>query len=516
MTKLRSDSGKLLRSTAVVSLLTLLSRVFGLLRDIIFALVFGAGAAFDAFVVAFKLPNFMRTLFAEGAFSQAFVPVLSEYRSQQTQNDVKAFLNHIAGLLGLALTVTVLLVEIAAPIVILIFAPGFVHDSLRYEYATHMLHITFPYLILIGLTAFSGATLNTYGRFAIPALTPVVLNLTLISVAWFWAPHTAMPIYTLAWGVLLGGGLQLLLQLPFLYRLNLLPNPRLLWSDAGVRRVLKLMIPALFGVSVGQISLLMDNFFASFLQSGSISWLYYSDRLIYLPQGVIGVALATVVLPSLSRYHSENHQESYVKTLDWALRAALLIGVPAALGLFVLASPILATLVYHGAFNAFDVIMTTKSLQAFTLGLPAFMWVKILASAFYARQDIKTPVKVAAIAVLLNVVLNLVLIYPLAHAGLALATAITAIVNAFGLWITLYRRKILKLCSGWGLLLLRLGVANVLMVTVVILLSGSVQQWLDWRLIERVWHLTLVILAGFFVYASCLLLCGVRKKDFRP
>ncbi len=507
---------RLLRSTAVVSTMTLLSRVFGLLRDVIFAIVFGAGAEFDAFVVAFKLPNFMRRLFAEGAFSQAFVPILSEYQSQREHQDVKIFLNHVAGLLGLSLAVLVILFEISAPIVMLLFAPGFVHDALRYQYATHMLHITFPYLLLIALTAFSGAILNTCGRFAVPAFTPVLLNLVMILVACFWAPHTAVPIYTLAWGVILGGVAQLLLQLPFLYRLKLLPVPRLCWNDAGVRRVLKLMVPAFFGVSVAQISLLIDNFFASFLQAGSISWLYYSDRLIYLPQGVIGVALATVVLPGLSRYHAKKNQHAHAQTLIWAIKIALLLGLPAAVGLFLLAGPVLTTLIYHGAFDAFDVRMTAHSLQAFTLGLPAFMLIKVLASGFYSQQNIRTPVKIAALALLVNLVFNALLIYPLAHVGLALSTAIAAIVNAGLLLITLYRYQVLSFSASWVRFALRLLLANTVMASLLMVCKGDWQQWLNWSFWSRAWHLAGLVMMGMGCYVSCLWLSGLRKKDLKP
>ncbi len=520
MNKLSSNvdgaSIKLLKSTTVVSLMTLLSRVFGLLRDIVLAWVFGASAQFDAFVVAFKLPNFMRRLFAEGAFSQAFVPVLSEYRGQRAPSEVKDFLNHMAGLLGLVLTVFVILVEIAAPLVMMVFAPGFMSDAARYQDAVHLLRITFPYLLLIALSAFSGAILNTYSRFGPPAFTPVLLNVVMISVAVSWAPHTAMPVQTLAWGVLIGGVAQLLWQMPFLYRLKRLPVPKFFWRDSGVRRVLTLMIPALFGVSVAQISLLIDNFFASFLQAGSISWLYYSDRLIYLPQGVVGVALATVVLPSLSRHHAAKERIASLNTLNWALRMALLMGLPAAFGLFLLATPILTTLIYHGAFSASDVAMTASSLRAFTLGLPAFMIIKIAASAFYAQQNMKEPVKIAAIAVLVNLLLDVALVYPFAHVGLALATSITAMVNALLLMAGLYRAGQWRWSWDWGVWMLRLLVANAVMVLLLIALAPEVSQWFVWSLWSRVWHLIVIVIIGIVSYALTLLLCGLRWQTMQP
>lgn len=512
----RSGARKMVKSTSVVASMTMLSRVLGFLRDVLFATVFGAGPAFDAFVVAFKLPNFLRRLFAEGAFSQAFVPVLSEYRTKRSHQEAQQFVSHIAGTLGLVLLIVVLLAELLAPVIIMVFAPGFATSGQRYIYATHMLHITFPYLLLIGLTAFSGATLNAYNRFALPAFTPVLLNLALILVAWFWAPHTATPIYTLAWGVLLGGVAQLLIQFPFLKKIKLIPRFKPSWKDSGVRRVLKLMIPALFGVSVAQISLFADNFFASFLQEGSISWLYYSDRLVYLPQGVIGVALATVVLPHLSRHHANKNRDAYSNTIDWAIRSALLVGLPSALGLLILAVPILATLIHHGAFNDFDVMMTAKSLRAFSIGLPAFMLIKIFASAFYSRQNIKTPVKVAAVAMLANFIFIAAFIYPLRHTGLALSTSLASILNAVWLFVLLYRRNIFVARAGWIALAARVVLANVVMGLVIYWLIGGISRWFEWGTWTRAWHLVVIIALGIVSYLLSLLLFGLRKQHLRP
>lgn len=512
----KKKHGKILRSTSIVASMTMISRVMGFIRDVVLAVFFGASPAFDAFVVAFKLPNFMRRLFAEGAFSQAFVPVLAEYRSQKSHHDVLRFLNHIAGSLSLILLIVVVFAEIFAPSIITVFAPGFLHDPVRFQYATHMLYITFPYLLLVSLTAFSGAILNTYNRFALAAVTPVVLNVVMIAVTWWWAPHSTQPIYVLAWGVLLGGVCQLLLQVPFLGGMRLLPKPIPIWKDPGVRRVLKLMVPALFGVSVAQLSLVIDNFFASFLPAGSISWLYYSDRLIYLPQGVIGVALATVVLPSLSRHHADKNGEAYSRTLDWALRACLLVGIPAALGLCLLSGPILATLIHHGAFNDRDVLMTTRSLRAFTLGLPAFMAIKILASGFYSRQNIKTPVKVAAFAVLINLILNVALIYPLAHAGLALSTSLASIFNAVTLFVLLWRYGFYVPNPGWKILWVRLLTANALMGSVLFIFTANITAWLDWGLWTRIWHLIILISVAALTYALSLFVLGLRRRHIRP
>ncbi len=506
---------RLLRSTFTVSMMTMLSRVLGFVRDVVLAMIFGAGPEFDAFVIAFKIPNFLRRLFGEGAFAQAFVPVLAHYQKNKSAHEMRQFIDHIAGTLGLVLTVVVILAEIGAPVLVMIFAPGFLHDPVRFHLAQHMLRVTFPYLLFIALTAFSGATLNTFGRFAIPAFTPVILNVVLIAAACFWAPHSAEPIYTIAWGVMAGGVLQLAVQLPFLKAINLFPRPRPNFHDAGVRRVLKLMMPALFGVSVAQMSLLVDNFFASFLPKGSISWLYYSDRLTYLPLGVIGVAIATVVLPSLSRQHSAQNTKHYSLTVDWALRMVLLIGLPCAIGLFVLAGPILVTLIHHGAFNQFDVIMTRESLMAFSVGLPSFMLIKVLASGFYSKQNIKTPVKVAAVAMLLNLVLNLLLIVPLKHAGLALATSLAAWFNTGCLLVLLIKKGYYLPQTKWLDWMVRLGGANAIMVLVAWLVSPKLSVWFSMSVWQTIWHLMISIIGAVATYLLMLFLLGFRMRDIR-
>lgn len=503
------------RSTGVVAFMTMVSRILGFIRDMVLAVLFGAGPAFDAFVVAFKLPNFFRRLFAEGAFSQAFVPVLSAYRAKHSPQEVNSFLDHVVGTLSLALLLVVIVTEIAAPLVVMLFAPGFLHDPVRYQYATHMVHIIFPYLLLISLTAFAGSVLNCYQRFALAAFAPSLLNIVLILVAWLWAPHTANPIYTLAFGVLIGGVVQLVAQYPVLKTIGHIPVPRLAWQDPGVRRVMKLMVPALFGVSVAQLSLLIDNFFASYLQTGSISWLYYSDRLIYLPQGVIGVALATVVLPHLSRHHAEENGTAYSRTLDWALRMCLLVGLPAAVGLMILAAPILSTLIHHGRFNAYDVMMTSRSLQAFAVGLPAFMLIKILASGFYSQHNIKTPVKIAAAAVGVNILCNLLLIKPLAHAGLALSTSIASLFNAGCLCLLLVSSGRYKPNRGWGSLWARLLIANGLLAAVLYYAAGPIDAWLNWPLWTRIWHLALLLMLSVLGYFGLLGLMGLRKADLK-
>lgn len=508
-------SQKLVKSTSTVAVFTLLSRIMGFVRDIIFASIFGAGGLFDAFVVAFKLPNFLRRLFGEGAFSQAFVPILAEQRSTQSHEDVQTFVNYVAGMLTFWVSIVVIVAEIFAPVVIMIFAPGFYHDPARFHVTQELLRIMFPYLLLIVITAFAGAILNTYGVFAAPAFTPVLLNVVLILVALLWAPHTAKPIYVLSIGVILGGFAQLIIQFPFLKAIKLVPQFKLSFQHVGTLRVMKRMLPALFGVSVAQIGLLIDNIFASFLPKGSISWLYYSDRLIYFPLGIIGVALATVVMPHLSKNHAEKDEVVFSATLDWALRCTLFIGMPAAVGLFVLSGPILSTLIHYGKFNSFDVVMTAKSLSAFAVGLPAFMLIKILASAFYSRQNIGTPVRIAAMAMIINLILNAILIFPLKHAGLALATSLSSIVNASLLWIFLIKRSIFTPTSPWKKTIIQLIIANGAMALLVFYLAGSLTPWLVESAVLRIAHLFLIIMAGLVIYAVLLGIMGIRVRHFR-
>ncbi len=506
-------SPSLIRSTATVSSMTLLSRVFGFVRDMVIAQLFGATAAVDAYLIAFKLPNFMRRLFAEGAFSQAFVPILSEYQQLKSHEDIKRFINHVSGNLALILFCVTVIGVIAAPIIISIFAAGFTHGGPRYVMAVSMLRVTFPYLFFISLTALSGAILNTYGRFAVPAFTPVLLNFSIIGAAIYLAPHFANPIEACAWGVLIAGVVQLAVQLPFLMRLKLFPKPVLNWSDPGVRRLLKLMVPALFGVSVAQVNLLIDTLFASFLQIGSVSWLFYSDRLMNFPLGVFGVAIATVILPHLSRQHAAKSPKQYAKSLDWSMRMILLIAIPSTIGLYCLASPLLATLFHYGRFNALDVNMASKSLRMFALGIPMFMLIKVLASGFYAQQNIKTPVKIAAIAMLLNIVFNLLLIKPMAHAGLALATTLSATFNAGALFILLKRRRIFQAQRGW----LRYGLQIIFSCTLLFawlyLTTAPVNTWLHWSWHQRAGHLALSVLGAMLCYAVSLFVVGIRKAQ---
>lgn len=505
----------LLRSTSLVSVMTLMSRLMGFVRDMVTANLFGAGAGMDAFTVAFKIPNFMRRLFAEGAFSQAFVPVLAEYQKTRSISEVRDFLARIAGSLGVVLSLVTLIGVIAAPVIVFVFAPGFGQDATRSLLATEMLRLTFPYLMLISLTAMAGAILNTYGYFGVPAITPVLLNISLIVAAVFLSPHFAQPIVALAWGVLIAGIAQLLFQIPFLYRRKLLVKPSLMLSDPGVRRVLKLMVPALFGVSIAQINLLIDTVFASFLQVGSVTWLYFTDRLTDFPLGVFGVAIATVILPHLSRRHAEQSAENFSRALDWGLRMLLLIGVPSGLGLAFFAMPLIASCFAYGRFTAFDVVQTQKSLIALGIGVPAFMLVKVLASGFYARQNIRTPVKVGVFAMVVNTIFCALLIRPLAHAGLALASSIAGFVNCGVLLTLLVRRDIYQPSAGWWRFIVQLLIANTLVVIYLCYMSGDVSFWLSKPPMHRLGLLLANVLAAVAIYVVTLRLCGVRPAQFR-
>lgn len=494
----------------------MLSRVLGLVRDVVVAGYFGASGASDAFFVAFKIPNFLRRLFAEGAFAQAFVPVLSEYRTQRDLTAVQVLVNRTAGSLGSVLLLVTLLGSAGSPILAMIFAPGFyMSGSESFPLAAEMLRITFPYLMLISLTAFAGSILNSYERFAVPAFTPVLLNICLIGSAVYLSPLFEQPIMALAWGVFMAGAVQLAFQLPFLARLRLLPKPQMGWKDEGVRRILKLMLPALFGVSVAQINLLLDTVLASFLQQGSVSWLYYSDRLAELPLGVFGIAIATVILPSLSRKHAESSPEKFSQMLDWALRMVMLIGVPAAVALIVLAEPLLTTLFHYGEMTDRDVEMASMSLRAYGLGLLAFMLIKVLAPGYFSRQDTKTPVKIAVIAMVANMVFNLALIFPLAHAGLALATALSAFLNAGLLLRGLRKQGVFHFSPGWAKWLLQLVSANIAMGTLLLYFSPEVNEWLHAGLWTRVQWMTLLVAASVTVYGLVLVALGLRPRHLK-
>ena len=509
----------LFKSLSTVGANTLLSRILGFVRDLVLARLFGADATTDAFFVAFKIPNFLRRLFAEGAFATAFVPVLTEYKTQRSYDELKSFVDHVAGTLALVLLGVSLLGMLAAPLVVGLFAFGWYFDGEQGQLAlaAEMLRLTFPYLLFISLTAFAGGILNAHGRFAVPAFTPVLLNLSLIGCALWLSPlmGEGRGVVALAWGVLIAGIAQLTFQLPFLHQLRLLPRFKPQPRDPGVRRVLWLMLPALFAVSVTQINLLLDTVLASFLAAGSISWLYFSDRLVEFPLGVLGVALGTVILPKLSQKQAEESPEGFRHTLDWGLRATLVFGLPAALGLAMLAGPMIATLFQSAVFTPHDVRMATQSLMAYAVGLPAFILIKVLAPGYYARQDTRTPVKIAVIAMVANMAFNLALIVPLQHAGLALATSLSAYLNAFLLYRGLRRQGVYQPGAGWRRVWLWLVVGLVDMAVLLWFIVPPLDYWLTADTWSRALGLLAWITAGAGIYFLSMLLLGMRVRHLR-
>lgn len=501
--------------------MTLLSRILGLARDIVIARFFSAGDAADAFFVAFKIPNFLRRLFAEGAFSLAFVPVLSEYRSRYTAAQTRDLIDRVAGTLGAILLILSLLGVLASPVLVSIIAAGFIDQPEKFDLTADMLRITFPYILLISMTAMAAGILNTWKHFAVPAFTPVLLNLSMIGCAIWLSPRLDVPVTALAWGVLLAGVIQLLFQLPFLYHAGLLPKPTWGWRHKGVQKIIKLMIPALFGSSVAQINLLFDTFIASFLITGSVAWLYYSDRLLEFPLGVFGIALATVVLPNLSEAHYRKGATHFNHTLQWALQLALLIAIPATVGLFLLAQPILSTLFQYGEFQINDSLMASYSLMAYSLGLPAFILIKILACGFYARQDTKTPVRIGIQAMILNMVLNVIFVVSMLqtdflapHVGLALATTASAYFNATMLALTLRKDSIIERFEAFKLPLLKMLMACAAMSAVIVILSPQVELWSQWHWFERVYQLGWLIVPAILCYVLMLWIMGIRRSHF--
>lgn len=528
----------LLRSMLSFSGGTFVSRILGLVREQAIAYSFGANAATDAFWVAFRIPNFLRRLFAEGSFSAAFVPVLTEVKETRPHADLKELVARTAGTLGGVLLVVSALGVLGAGWFARGFAPGSIDEPGKLALTTDLLRVTFPFLFFVSLTALAGGVLNSFHKFALPALTPVILNLCMIAGALWFAPLFEVPIMALGWAIFAAGVLQLLLQLPALRRLDLLSLPRWGWRHPDVRRILKLMVPTLFGSSVAQVNLLLDTLIASLLITGSQTWLAQTDRLLEFPLGLFGVALGTVILPSLSRHHVATDREGFTKALDWGLRTALLISLPAMLALVLLAKPILATLLQHGRFTAHDVEMAALSLSALSFGLPAFALVKVVAPAFYARQDTKTPVRAGVVAMIANMVLNVLFVglllhlwhrpedlgdgwfaalgkVPGLHMGLALASALAGYLNLAQLWLALKHDGIYVAQPGWSKHLLRLVVACTAMVAVIAAALCHWPDWGDWSPLTRVWRLGAVIGAAGAVFVAALFASGFRLRDLR-
>lgn len=491
--------------------MTLISRILGFVRDMLIASLFGVNPATDAFFVAFKVPNLLRRLFVEGAFAHAFLPVLSEYQARGDRRELKVFLDRTNGTLLSILAVITIIAIIAAPLLILLLAPGFNWQGDQHDLAASLLRIMLPFLPIISLVAFAGTILNAHGHFAVPALTPAFLNISMIAAALWLSPQMAEPVTALALGVLMAGIVQWLFQIPALLKIKMLPGFRLGFNDPGVKKILRSIGPALFSVSVTQINLLMDTLIASFLTSGSVSWLYYSDRLVEFPLGLLGIAVATVILPSLAKNHAEADSKAFSASLDWGLRLVILIGLPATLGLVILAEPMLSTLFQYHEFGVDDVHHAGMSLKAYAIGLLGFILVKVLVPGFTSRQDMETPLRYSFYAMLTSLALNLVLVFPLAHAGLALATSLGAFVNAALLLTGLLRNNIYRPGKGWGLFFLRVAIASSVMSAALIHFVDA-SWWHHWQAMERVMHLLKWISIALLLYAATLILTGQRRR----
>lgn len=506
----------LLKALAKVGSMTFVSRILGFVRDTLIARVFGAGMLTDAFIVAFKIPNLLRRISAEGAFSQAFVPILAEYKSQRTFDETHSLVNRVATWLGIILVGVTLLGMLAAPWIVALIAPGFKTEPDKMQLTVELLRITFPYIFFISLVSMAGGVLNTYNKFGIPAFTPVWLNVSMIAAVLFFAEHFAEPIKVLAWAVFVGGFLQLIFQIPFLKQIGLLPKFEMKRDDEGVWRILKLMGPAVLGVSVAQISLIINTIFASFLDTGSVSWLYYADRLMEFPTGVLGVALGTILLPSLSKAYAGSDDSEYSQLLDWGLRLTFILAAPAAVALAVLATPLVATLFHYGKFTAIDVAMTQQALIAYSIGLLGLILVKILAPGFYARQNIKTPVKIAVFTLVATQLMNLIFIFGLHlnHAALALAIGLGACINATLLFYHLRKAHIYKPQAGWLTFLIKLFAALGVMTLVLYFAMGEASAWLHFSLMKRLSYISGLVVLGGLSYFATLLLLGFRPKDY--
>ncbi len=506
----------LLKALAAVSSLTLVSRILAFVRDILIARIFGAGMATDAFFVAFKIPNLLRRMFAEGAFSQAFVPIFGEYRNRKGQDETKLLVDRVTTLLAVVLFFITIIGIVAAPILVYINAPGFAREPEKFALTVQLLRITSPYIFFISLVAVAAAILNTNNKFWVPAFAPILLNVCFIVAALWLAQYCDPPILAMAWAVFVAGVVQLAFQIPFLKRIGMVPKWNMNWNDAGVRRIIKQMGPAMFGVSIAQISLIINTIFASFLVSGSVSWLYYADRLMEFPAGLLGAALGTILLPSLSKHYADNSTAEYSKLLDWGLRLVFMLSLPAALALGLIAVPLLSTFFQYGAFDANDVLKTSYALVGYSVGLVGLIAVKVLAPGFYARQDIKTPVKIGIAILLATQLMNLLFVFGLElnHAGLALAIGLGACLNSAILFYFLRKRGIYQPEPGWGKFLLKLCMALLALGVALWFGMGDEQHWLNGRGWTRIIHLSWLVLLGVAVYFAVLFALGFRLKDF--
>lgn len=512
----------LLRSTAIFTSMTFLSRVVGFARDWLQASLFGTNAAVSAFVVAYRIPNYLRRIFAEGSFSSAFVPVLSELKEKGDEKALQDFLDHIAGALLAAVMLVTALGMLLSPWIARLFLLFADENSATVALTADMLRITFPYLMFISMTALAGSVLNSYRHFGLPAFTPVLHNLSLIGAMLLLARYFDIREFSLAWGVFIAGVVQTILLWPAMARHAKTPHFKFSLKHEGVRRVFKLMLPTIFSSSVSQINLLVGTMFASLLVVQAQSWLYYSDRLVELPLGLFGVAIGTVILPHLSSHHANQDTAGFSHSIDWGLRLVMLVGMPASLGLILLAEPMTATLFYHGKFKLHDVQMVAASMTAMGVAIPAFMLSKVLLPAFYSRHDTKTPMRAAVFTVIVNVVLTVAIVIPLwrmkfeaAHAGIALATALAGIFNTYLLWRYLMRLGVYQLKKGWRKLMLQIVLGLVLMTAVVLGIRYYVGAWSDYVWWSRVLMLLGAVLAGAVAYGLALVATGLRPRHLR-
>ncbi|CRK85664.1 Probable peptidoglycan biosynthesis protein MurJ [Candidatus Providencia siddallii] len=504
----------LFRLFAKISFMTVTSRLFGFIRDSIIAQVYGAGISADAFFIAFKIPNLLRRIFAEGAFSQAFIPILTEYKNQQGKEATRTFIAYIAGTLTIALAIVTMVGVICAPWIIHITAPGIIKNYNKFTLTVDLLRIIFPYIFLISLSALVGAILNTWNRFIVPAFAPTLLNISIILFSIFVSQYFNPPIISLAWSVVLGGFLQFIYQLPYLKKIGMLVLPRFLFMDSGVWRVIKMMWPVIIGVSVSQISLIINTIFASFLQSGSVSWMYYADRLIELPLGILGVTFGTVLLPLLTKSFIDGDQVKYQQLMDWCLRLCLMLTLPCVIGLIILSEALTVSLFQYGNFTAYDSLMTQYAIKAYCIGLTGMVLVKILVPGFYSRQDTHTPVRIAIVTLILTQLMNGVFIVPLRHAGLALSIGLAACFNASLLFWRLYKKKIFQPVKGWKIFFLKLFLALLVMCFVLFTILNFMPLWNEGHMLIRILRLIVVIVAGALSYFITLFVLGFRFYDF--
>jgi putative peptidoglycan lipid II flippase len=509
--------------------MTLVSRVLGLVRDMVTANILGAGLAADVFFFANKIPSFFRKLFAEGAFAQAFVPVLSEYHTKDEQEGIsvkegetRKLIAQVSGTLGVIITLVTLFGMIASPLFVILFSPGWFADWLndgpkaeQFELASSLLKITFPYLWFVSFTALAGSILNTFGKFAVSSFTPVLLNVCIIACSIYLSPFFENPAFALAWGVFIGGLAQFLFQIPFLIKAGIFVKPQWAWHAKGVKKIRQLILPALFGVSVTQINLLLDTVIASILVTGSISFLYYANRLLEFPLGLFGIGIATVILPSLAKLHTKKNNQEFSDTITWGLKIVSLFGWPALAGLMVLAQPIILILFMRGEFSQDMVLQVSYALFAYLSGLISFMFIKIFAPAYYARQDTKTPVKIGIKAMVANMIFNLMLAPFFGYVGLAMATAMSATLNALMLYHGLKSNNIYVLSKSTWWFFTRLIFSAGVMALVVYRLSPAFDIWLTMTTAMQIQQLLICISLGMLSYFISITALGIRIKDFK-